>query len=209
MLVPAVELPDELWPRLLARESVCLVMDLDDDSVTAASVFTADSTHDTSDDVRAVMAAGKSIATIVGNRVITVLQPTPTLVIVGGGDIAEATGAIAHVVGWQVATAETEDDAAGLIAGLSELDAVVVLGHDLEMGGRALMTSLAGTVGYIGSVGSMKLQQSRSDWLAYRDVTDLARVHGPAGLDIGARSPQEVGVAIVAEIIAMRTVEPG
>ena len=64
------------------------------------------------------------------------------------------------------------------------------------------MAALASEAGYVGALGSHSMQQSRADWLAYRDVVDLSRVHGPAGLDIGAKSPQEVAVAIAAQAIA-------
>jgi len=84
------------------------------------------------------------------------------------------------------------------------MDAVVVLGHDVETSSRSLMAALDSDAGYIGSVGSASMQQSRADWLAYRDVTDLSRVHGPAGLDLGARSPAEVAVSIVAQILGER-----
>ena len=47
--------------------------------------------------------------------------------------------------------------------------------------------------------GSRRTQQARADWLAYRGVTDLDRVHGPAGLDIGATTPPEIAVSILAE----------
>jgi xanthine dehydrogenase accessory factor len=51
-------------------------------------------------------------------------------------------------------------------------------------------------------MGARKMQENRADWLAYRGVTDLTRVHGPAGLDIGANTPGEIAVSIVAEAIA-------
>jgi xanthine dehydrogenase accessory factor len=49
------------------------------------------------------------------------------------------------------------------------------------------------------------MQEARADWLAYRDVTDLSRVHGPAGLPLGGRTPAEVAVSIVAEILDERS----
>ena len=89
----------------------------------------------------------------------------------------------------------TEASAAtGVIAGLAVLDKVVVISHDDELAGPALAAALAGQVGYIGALGSRRTQQSRADWLAYRGVTDLDRVHGPAGLDIGASTPAEIAV---------------
>jgi xanthine/CO dehydrogenase XdhC/CoxF family maturation factor len=48
----------------------------------------------------------------------------------------------------------------------------------------------------------MKMQQDRSDWLAYQDVTDLSRVFGPAGVDISASSPVEIAISVLAQAIA-------
>jgi xanthine dehydrogenase accessory factor len=72
------------------------------------------------------------------------------------------------------------------------------------LAGSALGAALDSPVGYIGSVGSRKMQGDRADWLAYRGKTDLTRVRGPAGLDIGADSPEEIAVSIVAQAIAER-----
>ena len=52
---------------------------------------------------------------------------------------------------------------------------------------------------------SMKMQESRKDWLAFRDITDLSRINGPAGLDIGASSPQEIALSIFAEIVSFKS----
>jgi xanthine dehydrogenase accessory factor len=45
------------------------------------------------------------------------------------------------------------------------------------------------------------MQVSRADWLAMRDVTDVSRVHGPAGLEIGSQGPAEIAVSIAAQMI--------
>ena len=76
--------------------------------------------------------------------------------------------------------------------------------HDAELGGRALAAGLDSDVGYIGALGSRRTQQSRADWLAYRGITDLSRIHGPAGLDIGADTPAEIAVSILAEALAVK-----
>jgi xanthine dehydrogenase accessory factor len=93
--------------------------------------------------------------------------------------------------------------ATGAIAAMGGPDKLVVVSHDLELAGPALAAALAGEVGYIGALGSRRTQQARADWLAYRGVTDLERVHGPAGLDIGANTPAEIAVSILAEALAV------
>jgi xanthine dehydrogenase accessory factor len=97
------------------------------------------------------------------------------------------------------------DTATGVIAGLAVLDKLVVISHDHEFAGRALAAALSSDVGYIGALGSRRTQQSRADWLAYRGITDLERIHGPAGLDIGANTPAEIAVSILAEARAVKS----
>jgi xanthine dehydrogenase accessory factor len=85
----------------------------------------------------------------------------------------------------------------------------VVTSHDVEVAGPALAAALEGNVGYIGGLGSRRTQQARADWLAYRGVTDLERIHGPAGLDIGASTPAEIAVSILAEALAVKASTSG
>ena len=205
MLVPASELPDGLWQHLLDREPVCLVSQLDGGSVATTVLYTSDSISEAVDSARRMFDRGASVTGIFDDIVVTVLWPTSTLIIVGSGEIADSLQRLAAVIGWQASTAGDPREASGLIAGLSPLDSVVVLGHDLELSGGGLMAALESDVGYIGGVGPSHLQQSRSDWLAYRGFTGLSRIHGPAGLHIGARNSQEIALAIAAEIVATQT----
>jgi xanthine dehydrogenase accessory factor len=92
---------------------------------------------------------------------------------------------------------------AGLAAGLSSMDCAVIMGHDIESSSKCLSYALESAAGYIGALGSLKMQESREDWLAYRDITDLSRVHGPAGFNIGAKTPQEIAISVLAEAISV------
>jgi xanthine dehydrogenase accessory factor len=84
----------------------------------------------------------------------------------------------------------------------------VVAAHDVELAGSALAAGLDSEVGYIGALGGRKMQQTRADWLAYRGITEIDRVHGPAGLDIGADTPAKVAISILAEALAVEAGKP-
>jgi xanthine dehydrogenase accessory factor len=203
LLIPAADLPAGLWERLRNREPVCLVTRLDGDRVLDTSMFTAETISEAGEDVARLFRRGVSAAAVAEGTVTTLLWPIPTLLIVGAGAIPDALEAAARLLGWQAQTATDVSSATGVIAGLAVLDKVVVVSHDLELAGPVLAAALSGEVGYIGAVGSRGTQQSRAEWLAYRDVTDLSRIHGPAGLDIGASTPAEIAVSILAEALAV------
>lgn len=189
MVVPAEQFPADTWPTLLTNAAIEISATLRDDVVTDIRVAGSDS--------------GSSQAELSETEVTTVLVPLTRLVIAGRGPIAEALGAQGQLLGWKIAQDARPEAVAGLTASLGPGDAVVVMGHDVESSSRCLMSALESDAGYIGALGSQAMQRSRADWLAYRDVTDVTRVHGPAGLDIGAGTPEAIAVSIVAEIISV------
>jgi xanthine dehydrogenase accessory factor len=203
LLLPAADLPSGLWELLRERDPVCLVSHLDGDQVVETSMFTEESIADAGDEVAQLFGRGVSAAMVTEDKVTTVLWPVPTLVVVGAGAIAEALVAAADLLGWQTQVITDVTTVTGVVATLARLDKVVVAAHDDELAGPALAAALSGEVGYIGSVGSRRIQSARADWLAYRDITDLSRIHGPAGLDIGANRPAEIAVSILAEALAV------
>ena len=189
---------------MMDREPVCLVSHLNDDVITATNLFTSDTITDADAEIANLFNRGVSSVVARGDTVVTVLWPITRLVVAGAGPMADALRDAAALLGWQTVIAADASTATGLIAGLSAMDNLVVMSHELETAGSALVAALASDVGYIGAIGSRKMQQTRADWLAYRGITDLDRIHGPAGLDIGAKSPAEVAVAILAEALAAR-----
>lgn len=92
-----------------------------------------------------------------------------------------------------------------------ERSAVVTLTHDPKLDDPALDAALRSSCFYIGSLGSTRTQAKRVARLkeAGFDDATIARIHGPVGLDIGAKSPAEIAVSILGEIIsALRNADP-
>ena len=102
--------------------------------------------------------------------------------------------------------AEWPDDVLPAL-GLDTFTAVALLTHDPRIDDQALIAALRAQCFYIGALGSRKTQARRRERMIEQGFTgaELARIHGPIGLDIGAVSPAEIAVSILGEIIgAMR-----
>ncbi len=95
-------------------------------------------------------------------------------------------------------------------ADLGPRDAVCVLTHDPKFDVPAVIAALRTDVGYLGAMGSRRTTEDRNRRLRAEGVTDeeIGRVMAPIGLDLGARTPEETAVSILAEIIASRTDRP-
>jgi xanthine dehydrogenase accessory factor len=94
---------------------------------------------------------------------------------------------------------------------LGPRDAVLVFTHDPKFDEPALIAALRTGAGYIGALGSRRTQDERFERLraAGVDPQDLERIHAPCGLDIGARTPSETAVSILAEVIGTRSGREG
>jgi xanthine dehydrogenase accessory factor len=94
---------------------------------------------------------------------------------------------------------------------LGPRDAVLVFTHDTKLDVPALIAAFATDAGYIGALGSRKTTEEREHRLREAGATDadLARMHAPAGLDIGAATVEETAIAVLAEITAGRAGRPG
>lgn len=189
MVIPADQFPAEIWPTLLGHQPIGLSAGLQDDVMHELRIVEPSS--------------GESMVELHEQTVRVEFVPIPRLVIAGQGPIADALAAQGTLLGWNVTIEPRADAMTGIAATLSAADAVVVMGHDVESSSTALLAALESECGYIGALGSAKMQEARAGWLAYRDVTDLSRVHGPAGLDIGATTPAQIAVSITAEIIGV------
>ena len=90
---------------------------------------------------------------------------------------------------------------------LGPRDAVLVFTHDRKFDEPALTAALKTGAGYIGALGSRRTQAERVQRLRQAGVgaQDIARIHAPCGLDIGARTPAETAISILAEVIATRS----
>lgn len=89
---------------------------------------------------------------------------------------------------------------------LNESSYVVTLTHDEKLDTPALICALKHPVGYIGALGSKRTHAKRVAALQEAGVSDeqISRIHAPIGLDLGGRSPGEIALAIIAEIVQVR-----
>ena len=94
---------------------------------------------------------------------------------------------------------------------LGPRDVVLVFTHDPKFDEPALTAALASGAGYVGALGSRRTQERRLERLreAGLDESSIARIHAPCGLDVGARTPAETAVSILAEVVAVRAGRSG
>jgi xanthine dehydrogenase accessory factor len=159
-----------------------------------------------------------------------VFGPPPRLFVYGAVDTAEALCHAAKQIGWRTivadarakfATKERLPSADEVIVAWPEealaqvqpdhATAVIVLTHDDKFDLPALVGTLATDAFYIGALGSRRNQEKRRERLLEAGVSEeaLERIHGPAGLDIGAHSPAETALSMLSEILAVRASRSG
>ncbi len=94
---------------------------------------------------------------------------------------------------------------------LGPRDVVLVFTHDPKFDEPALISALASGAGYVGALGSRRTQKQRVERLQHAglDAAAIDRIHAPCGLDLGARTPSETAVSVLAEVIALRTGRSG
>jgi len=154
-----------------------------------------------------------------------VYPPEPTLVIVGAGHITIPLTRLAKTLDYHVtvidpreafATRERIPDADDLLLEwpdealahlpVSSATAVAVLTHDDKFDVPALKAALNSPASYVGAIGSRGTRERRNRRLREAGVTDgqIERIHGPIGINIGAQTPEEIALAILAQIVAVR-----
>ncbi len=152
--------------------------------------------------------------------------PPPRLLIVGAVDLAASLCRLARVMGWEpsvcdprgrFATPERFPEAERVVAAwpekafaeLGPIDrgtSIAILTHDPKIDDAALRIALRSDAGYVGAMGSRRMQATRRERLLEGGITEveLERLAGPIGLDLGALSVEETALAVIAEIVALR-----
>ena len=153
-----------------------------------------------------------------------VYVPPQRLVIVGAVHIAQSLAPMAAMLDFDVTVVDPRGawatgqrfpgvkviqewaDEAFQEMGLDANTAVVTLTHDPKLDDPALEAALRSDVFYIGALGSTRTHAKRRERLAQAGITDeqFARIHGPVGLNLGAKSPAEIAVSVLGQIIEVR-----
>lgn len=175
---------------------------------------------------RRAMGIGRSeTIELAGQKVfLNVYVPPARLIIVGAVHIAQSLAPMASMLDFDVTVVDPRRafatdsrfpgvkviqdwaDEAFEQMGLDVSTAVVTLTHDPKLDDPALEAALKSDVFYVGALGSRKTHAKRKERLTEAGITEeqFGRVHGPIGLNIGARSPAEIAVSILAQIVEVR-----
>lgn len=156
-------------------------------------------------------------------RFVAIHNPPLRLVVVGAVHIAQALVPMARIAGFDPVVVDPRSafgsserfpgetiiddwpDEAMQVIGLDTRTALVLLTHDPKLDDPALHIGLTSKAFYIGALGSTRTHAKRVERLVGAEFTagDIARIHGPIGLDIGAASPSEIAVSILGEILSV------
>lgn len=149
------------------------------------------------------------------------ISPPPQLIIIGGVQISQHLSSLAQIVGYSVVIIEPRKafatksrfpnttiinkwpDEAFSEIDISTRTAVVALSHNPSIDDPALLSALNSSCFYIGALGSSKTQKARKARLMpfINNESVFSRIKGPAGLSIGADTPEEIAVSVLSEII--------
>ncbi len=159
-----------------------------------------------------------------GATLTTVFGPKWRLLLIGAGQLSQAVAQIALMLDFEVLVCDPREEfAATLVSGVVRVQgmpddavrellpdahtAIVALTHDPKLDDLALLEALQSDAFYVGALGSRRNQDRRKQRLAEHfglRAQALERLHGPVGLALGARTPAEIAVAIVAEMVQLR-----
>jgi len=175
---------------------------------------------------RRAMEIGRSETVDLGGEKIflNVYVPPARLIIVGAVHIAQSLAPMASLMDFDVTVVDPRRafatdsrfpgvkvmqdwaDEAFEQMGLDSSTAVVTLTHDPKLDDPALEAALKSDVFYIGALGSRRTHAKRKDRLAEAGISEeqFTRVHGPVGLNIGAKSPAEIAISILSQIVEVR-----
>ncbi|MGY4371996.1 xanthine dehydrogenase accessory factor [Bradyrhizobium sp. LB1.3] len=219
----------ELNAERAARRPVILVTDTEsgEQRLVKASDFAKDPLRAELDKQ---LRMGKSASVEAGGKKIflNVYAPTAKLVIVGAVHISQALAPLARSLGYDVTVVDPRTAFASperfpdvpLVAewpdtalpplNVDAYTAFVAVTHDPKIDDPALLHAFERNCFYIGALGSRKTHAKRGDRLRAQgaDDSDIARIHAPIGLAIGAVSPSEIAVSIMAEITAVLRLPP-
>jgi xanthine dehydrogenase accessory factor len=223
--VPDAELLEQLGAVAKEERRAVDFIDLDD----GTERLVPEGDNPVADDV--IRAGHSKVMELHGRRVFAdVFGPPPRLLVYGAVDTADALCAAARGLGWHTivadargrfATPERLPNAHEILVAwpqetlaqvqLDHTTAVVVLTHDDKFDVPMLVGTLTTDAFYVGALGSRRNQDRRRERLleAGVDESALDRINGPAGLDIGAHSPAETAISILAEIMAVRAGREG